>query len=339
MILVGTMAGLVSPQTINAKPSNSLPPSPSRPRISPSNPAGKSSATARATTWSISSASITSPASVCSASTARTKPPRPSSTSTVPEAGTYRLWVRYEYPAFCETRFRVVVEQDGKTVLDHVMGSKDSLRYAFRRSQPPKAQHDPSWGPEGLMEEVVDRAAFESGQGPHLPQGRQPSRRRPASPPTAHRSALSHPRSRRRLDETLRQHRPIFTPSSTPSATAAAHATRSVSPTSGTTKASFRISHVYNRIPWGNRRAGPASRTSPPAPASDWIGLKMQDTAHFGMVRFTSSAGPFELEFGPSAAAGRTQTCRDSGPSRSICRPIPVKETSRSRPRSRSTPS
>src|SRR5438270_3345411 len=30
---------------------------------------------------------------------------------TVPAAGRYRLWVRYEYPAFCETRFRVVVEQ------------------------------------------------------------------------------------------------------------------------------------------------------------------------------------------------------------------------------------
>src|SRR5580700_7961866 len=40
----------------------------------------------------------------------------------VPQAGKYRLWVRYEYPAFCETRFRVVVEQNGK-VLDRVMGT------------------------------------------------------------------------------------------------------------------------------------------------------------------------------------------------------------------------
>ena len=36
----------------------------------------------------------------------------------VPTAGKYRLWVRYEYPAFCETRFRVVVEQGGKPVAD-----------------------------------------------------------------------------------------------------------------------------------------------------------------------------------------------------------------------------
>src|SRR6516225_9952571 len=41
---------------------------------------------------------------------------------TLPEAGKYRLWVRYEYPAFCETRFRVQVRQDDRTVLDHVMG-------------------------------------------------------------------------------------------------------------------------------------------------------------------------------------------------------------------------
>src|SRR5262245_50419006 len=49
----------------------------------------------------------------------------------VPEARTHRLWVRYEYPAFCETRFLVVVEQDGKKVAEQVMGKKDSLRYSF----------------------------------------------------------------------------------------------------------------------------------------------------------------------------------------------------------------
>src|SRR5665213_1485638 len=37
----------------------------------------------------------------------------------IPAAGKYRLWVRYEYPAFCETRFRVAIEQGGKKVLTH----------------------------------------------------------------------------------------------------------------------------------------------------------------------------------------------------------------------------
>src|SRR5262249_24308149 len=41
---------------------------------------------------------------------------------TIPETGAYRLWVRYEYPPFCETRFRVIVEQEGRTVLDRIMG-------------------------------------------------------------------------------------------------------------------------------------------------------------------------------------------------------------------------
>src|SRR5262245_29638614 len=36
---------------------------------------------------------------------------------TVPEGGGYRLWVRYENPPFCETRFRVVVQQGDRTVL------------------------------------------------------------------------------------------------------------------------------------------------------------------------------------------------------------------------------
>src|SRR3989442_15926688 len=72
---------------------------------------------------------------------------------TVPVSGKYRLWVRYEYPAFCETRFRVVIEQGGKKVFDQVLGRKDSLRHAaLSGTMEVRAQHDPPWGPEGLME-------------------------------------------------------------------------------------------------------------------------------------------------------------------------------------------
>ena len=41
------------------------------------------------------------------------------------------------------------VQQDGKTVLDQVMGTKNSLRYGLG-DPVAKAQHEPSWGPEGL---------------------------------------------------------------------------------------------------------------------------------------------------------------------------------------------
>src|SRR5262245_43794946 len=36
----------------------------------------------------------------------------------VPAAGKHRLWVRYEYPAFCETRFAVAIEQGGKVLVE-----------------------------------------------------------------------------------------------------------------------------------------------------------------------------------------------------------------------------
>ncbi len=65
---------------------------------------------------------------------------------TIPEAGAYRLWVRYEYPPFCETRFRIIVQQDGRTAVNHVMGTKASPRFGFGEPKA-KAQHDPAWGP------------------------------------------------------------------------------------------------------------------------------------------------------------------------------------------------
>jgi hypothetical protein len=37
---------------------------------------------------------------------------------TVPVAGDYCLWVRYEYPPFCEARFRVQVRQGERVVVD-----------------------------------------------------------------------------------------------------------------------------------------------------------------------------------------------------------------------------
>jgi len=63
----------------------------------------------------------------------------------LPETGKYRFWVRYEYPAFCETRFRVLIRQDDKTVLDQAMGNKDNPRYGLGEPAP-KAQHDAARG-------------------------------------------------------------------------------------------------------------------------------------------------------------------------------------------------
>ena len=80
----------------------------------------------------------------------------------VPAAGNYRLWVRYEYPTFTDTRFRVTLRQGGKAVAEKLMGAKDNPRLAFGDTEL-KAQYDPPWGSEGLVEEAVDAKGLKAG--------------------------------------------------------------------------------------------------------------------------------------------------------------------------------
>jgi hypothetical protein len=222
---------------------------------------------------------------------------------TIPVAGNYRLWIRYEYPAFCEARFRVVVEQGGK-VLDHVMGTKESLKYAFG-DPVPKAQHDPSWGPEGLMEEVVTVANLKAGKARIYLKGvKQPQTQGVA----AHRNIdlvyltsdtkdawLAHYRKTTNLYPILDAFRDTRGPR-----WEARFTNRSGK------KADFRIAHVYNRVPWGF--GDPTSVLGlDSGRSSDWVGLRGQDTAHFGMVRFTATAGPFDVELRP---VGRSTAVR-----------------------------
>jgi hypothetical protein len=223
---------------------------------------------------------------------------------TVPVAGKYRLWVRYEYPAFCETRFRVVVEQGGTPVADHVMGKKDSLRYAFGDPLP-KAQHDPAWGPEGVMVEAVTVGDLRAGkarirlrnadqaQTPgvaanrnvdlvYLTSDTSDAWRKHYSRPTALYPILDAVR------DTLGPRWEVrFT-------------------NRGDKPATFRIFHVYNRIPWGYTDPAEVANLKPGA-TSAWVGLRGQDTAHFGLVRFTSSAGQLEVEVRPAGGAKVTR--------------------------------
>jgi hypothetical protein len=215
---------------------------------------------------------------------------------TVPVAGKYRLWVRYEYPAFCETRFRVIVEQGGK-LLDVIMGKKDSLRYAFG-DPVAKAQHDPSWGPEGLMEEGATIAHLKAGKARIYLKGVA----QPQTPGVA---------AHRNIDL-------VYLTSDTTDAWRK-HYTRQTNlypildafrdtrgprwqvrfTNRGAKKADFHISHVYNRIPWG--WPDPAGALGLDAgKTSDWVGMLGQDTAHFAMIRFSASEGPFDVELRPA---------------------------------------
>jgi hypothetical protein len=226
---------------------------------------------------------------------------------TVPQTGKYRLWARYEYPAFCETRFRVLIQQGGKTVLDQVMGKKDSLRYAFGEPAP-KAQHDPAWGPEGLMEEAATIAELKAGKARiYLKSVKQPQTPGVA----AHRNIDLLYLTRDTTDAWMKHYRkttnlyPILDAfrDSRGARWEVRFTNRAAKP------ADFAVTHVYNRLPWGLNEAAPVRGVKPGA-ASGWVGLRAQDTAHFGMTSFTSSAGAFDLEVRPAGGAGEAQADR-----------------------------
>ncbi|MFO0879076.1 MAG: beta-galactosidase trimerization domain-containing protein [Gemmataceae bacterium] len=234
---------------------------------------------------------------------------RARATVQVPQAGDYRLWVRYEYPAFTEARFRVRIEQAGKTRVEQVLGRKESLRYAaLTGKMEAKAQHDPPWGPEGLMEEVVTVPGLAAGpavitlEGVEQPQvpGRAANRNVDLLYLTSDtRDAwLGHYLRGNTLYPILDAVRDTVGPR------------WEVRLTNGASTAqSYRIHHIYNRIPWGFSE--PAAVPQVPAGAtSEWVGLRGQDTAHFSAIS-VSGQGKFSVEVRP--VGGKEATRKFSG--------------------------
>jgi hypothetical protein len=218
----------------------------------------------------------------------------------LPEPGRYRLWVRYEYPAFCEARFRVVVRQDGRTLLDHTAGKKDSPRYGF--GEPfPKAQHDRPWGSEGLVEEVVTTPELKAGPARISLQGTP----QPRTPGVAANRNVDLLYLTRDLDDAwLRHYRKQTSPYPILDAfrdtRGSRYEVRFINHGKG--PADFHVTHVYNRVPWGVSEAESVRGLNPGA-ASAWLPLRAQDTTHFGLVRFSSSGQPFELLLRPVGGA------------------------------------
>jgi hypothetical protein len=224
-----------------------------------------------------------------------------------PVAGDYRLWVRYEYPAFCETRFRVVVEQAGRTLADHVMGTRDSPRYAFANPQP-IAQHDPSWGPEGIMEEVVTVPGVAAGPARIWLRGHQ----QPQTPGiAAHRNIdlvyftsdaadawQPHYARQTNLYPVLDAFRDTRGPRYEARFT-----------NRGQQPATFTVNHTYNRLPW-YLNAGAIAADVAPGATTDWLPIQAQDTCHYHAVTFAGGGEPFDIELRP--AGGQTER-RDTG--------------------------
>ncbi len=214
----------------------------------------------------------------------------------IPETGKYRLWVRYEYPAFCETRFRAQIVQNGQAQLDQLMGTSTSKRFAFG-DLTPRAQHDPSWGPEGLMDEPADTMELKKGRARiYLKDEKQQPI--PGVAAGRHIDCLYLTRD---LDDAWMKHygkKTRYYPILDAFRDSRGPRWEVQLTNQGQAPASFSISHVYNRVPWGETEGQVASGVAPGA-STGWIGLARQDTTHFGLVRFTSSKQPFRVSIRP----------------------------------------
>jgi len=222
----------------------------------------------------------------------------------VPAAGDYRLWVRYEYPTFTDTRFRVTLTQGGEVRARKIMGMKDNPRLAFGDVEF-KAQYDPSWGSEGLVEEVVDAKALNAGPARiTLEAVEQPQ----AAGRTANRNIdfvylssdmkdtwREHYRKRTKLYPILDALRDTVGPR------------WEIRLTNKADKpARLTAYHHYNRIPWGVSEGVVADKLAPGA-STGWIPIRGQDTTHFSMMRVNSKAGPF---VGEIRAVGEGQSAK-----------------------------
>jgi hypothetical protein len=242
----------------------------------------------------------------------------------VPQEGTYRLWVRYEYPPHCDTSFKVVIEQDGKALLSQEMGKRDSLRWGLGGREP-LAQHDPSWGPEGLMDESVTVRGLKKGkaritlQGEKLPDRPGVSAARNIDLIYLTRdeadSWMPHYRKRANLYPLLEAFRDTLGPRWE------VKVHNKGGDGKGKGAATPRVRHVYNRIPWGMSEpaAFPAVAAGKDTP---WVGLLGQDTTHFSMIEFTLAGCDLEVELRP-AGGGKAHRFGGKGVVRVYVPPYP----------------
>ena len=215
---------------------------------------------------------------------------------TVPQDGDYRLWVRYEYPPFTDDRFTVEAVQGGKTVASMLMGAKDNPRLSFGDTTF-KAQYDPSWGSEGLSEEVVDVKGLKAGPARiYLKGAEQPQ----VAGVAAHRNIdfiylSSDVKDEWRKAYTNTPQYPILDAFRD---TVGARYEVQITNT-GTTASNYTVDYVYNRIPWYFNGISLATNIAPQT-STAWFPLTMEDTAHSSPIVFNSSAKmPFTIAFRP----------------------------------------
>lgn len=222
---------------------------------------------------------------------------------TAPAAGPYRLWVRYEYMPFTETRFKAVVEQHGRVVAEKVMGTKESPRVCpWSDGTKLDAQYDPPWGNEGITEEPMDVPALEAG----------PARLRLLAVAQPQVQGVT---ANRNIDclyltsdaADLWRQQPAYKTwygilYAFLDTLGARYEVQYVN--TGDKPLNVSAGHAYNRIPWG--MADPAAGVANLAPgaSSAWLPLRKQDTSHSSMAWFTPGAAqPFTVAVRPIGGA------------------------------------
>ncbi|MSR30708.1 MAG: hypothetical protein EXR99_04305 [Gemmataceae bacterium] len=218
------------------------------------------------------------------------------------ENGQYRLWVRYEYPVGSDCSFEVQVVQKGKVVFSTLVGSQTALRYGLG-DPVSKAQHDPSWGSEGLMEEAFTTPELEAGEIQIQLKGAGQEK----SPWVfANRNVDLVLLTRDLGDAGIKEKRKgnnLYPFLDLVRELAGARFSIRFTNESGKA-ASYSASHIYNRSPWGINE-GLIARDIPPGKKSEWVPLFLQDTCHFGATRF-NGPGEFTVEIKP-VAGGKIQ--------------------------------
>ncbi len=248
---------------------------------------------------------------------------------TVPQAGDYTLWVRYEYPAFTETIFKAVVEQGGKVVAETVMGKKDSNRLNFNDARL-RPQYDPPWGPEGTAEEPLAVKGLKAGtarirllaQAQSGVAGVSANRNIDLIYLTGNNEAITLPDGKPNPASwwvqgggagALYPILNVFRDARGPRWEVAVV-------NQGDKPLSMNVAYAYNRVPWG---AGePLFKDLAPGATSAWVPLSKQDTVHFSMAAF-ASAQAFELQIRPLGGKPVGKWAPDGGSVRLYIPPYP----------------
>ena len=220
---------------------------------------------------------------------------------TITKEGKYRLWVRYEYPAFCDASFELEIRQVGLRPTRFPVGTMTSQRYSLGQPKP-KAQHDPANGSEGLVEEGFTLEGLKPGKATILLHGKKIEAKTGRASPRnidliwitsdiedAWRGKYGRANGLYPILDAFRD-------------TIGARWEARVK-NLGKDATSYSINHTYNRLPWGANEAGFANDVAA-ANWSSWYPLSLQDTCHFHMTTFRSGRpGPFELELRPAQKA------------------------------------